>query len=439
MLFKILLLFILIVQEQILLQLYALAFGGVEPYNYVWSDVLGQTTQLIDDLVAGIYTVTVLDDRGCSASDTRNIDSVTNSMDATTSVTNVSCFGLFDGSTLVDNVTWLIPINNNPITDPTDPPYIFNWTGPNGYTASQNQINFLYCRNYGVTITDSNNCSITIYTNVQEPDQLEYTLYDITGSTCYGACNGSISVYVEGGTSPYSWDGDQIGNFPFTNPVSLINDSMIVDLCADDYEIYVTDDNDCIGTVLWGGVWQATIDSGVVVTIDPPNVTQLQASCFNSNDGHANVIFPINPDFTYTWETLGGVIVDTGAYTSILGGGDYNLVAHYSDSANFGQVYSGCDASVMFNMPSSPEIFDNETIVPISCYGDSDGSITLNVSGGTGSFTYQWDTTVSVPNGSTNSFITGLQEGTYTVTITDNSGCTETFEYDMLEPDINYK
>ena len=46
------------------------------------------------------------------------------------------------------------------------------------------------------------------------------------------ACNGSISVYVEGGTSPYSWDGDQIGNFPFTNPVSLINDSMIVDLCA---------------------------------------------------------------------------------------------------------------------------------------------------------------------------------------------------------------
>ena len=177
--------------------------------------------------------------------------------------------------------------------------------------------------NYGVTITDSNNCSITIYTNVQEPDQLEYTLYNVTGSTCYGACNGSISVNVEGGTSPYYWDGDQLGNFPFTNSVSLISDSMILDLCADDYDIYVTDDNDCVGTVLWGGVWQATIDSGIVVTIDPPNVTQA-ATCFNSNDGHANVIFPINTDFTYTWETLGGVIVDTGAYTTILGGGDYN-------------------------------------------------------------------------------------------------------------------
>ena len=44
-------------------------------------------------------------------------------MDALTSVTNVSCFGLFDGSTLVDNVTEH-PSNNNPITDPTDPIYI---------------------------------------------------------------------------------------------------------------------------------------------------------------------------------------------------------------------------------------------------------------------------------------------------------------------------
>ena len=134
--------------------------------------------------MAGIYTVTVLDDRGCSASDTRNIDSVTNSMDATTSVTNVSCFGLFDGSTFVDNVIETVPINNNPLTDP-NPPYVFNWTGPNGYNKScPNQ--FPSIGNYGVTITDSNNCSITIYTNVQEPDQLEYTLYNVTGSTCYG-------------------------------------------------------------------------------------------------------------------------------------------------------------------------------------------------------------------------------------------------------------
>jgi len=402
--------------------LLSIAFGGIEPYSYVWSDLNGQTTPMADDLMAGIYTVTVLDDRGCSASDTRNIDSVTNTMDATTSITDVSCFDLFDGSTYVDNVWGAVA------------PYTYTWTYPDGTTVTQNQINFLYAGNYGVTITDSNNCTVTIHSNVQEPDQLEYTLFDVVGSTCYGSCNGSISVDVQGGTSPYSWDGDQLGNFAFTNPIPLINDSLILDLCTGDYDIYVTDVNDCIGTVIWGGVWEATIDSGVVVSILSPNVTQ-PATCYNSTDGHANVVFPINYNYTYTWETLGGVVVDTGAYTTILTGGDYNLVAHYSDSANFGQVYTGCDASVQFNMPSAPQILANENITPISCYGDSDGAITLNVSGGTGGYTYQWDTTVSVPNGSTNSFVTGLQEGTYTVTIMDDMGCTETIEFDMIEPD----
>ena len=413
--------------------LYSIASGGIEPYNYVWSDPLGQTTQWADDLMAGTYTVVVLDDNGCSASDTRVIDSVTNSMDASTAVTNISCFGLFDGSTLVDNVWGAVPLTN---TGNLAVDYDYSWTGPNGYTASQQQINFLYAGNYGVTITDSNNCSITIYTDVQEPDLLSYTLYDITGETCYGSCNGSISVDVNGGTSPYYWDGDMLGNSPFTNPISLVNDSLILDLCNGDYDIYVTDENDCIGTVVWGGVWQATIDSGFVVSVSAPNITQ-SPSCYNSNDGHANVFWwDQNPLFTYTWETLNGDVVDIGTHTTILSGGDYNLVAHYADSANFGQVYTACDATVQFNMPSPSQILANESIVTIACYGDANGSISLVPSGGSGSnYTYQWDTTTSVPNGSTNSSINGLQEATYTVTITDGDGCTETIDYPLIEPD----
>ena len=404
--------------------LYAIAQGGIEPYNYVWSDVLGQTTQWADDLLAGIYIVTVLDDRGCSASDTRNIDSVTNTMDASTSVTDVTCFNLFDGSTYVDNVWGSVA------------PYTYSWTYPNGSIVTQNQINFLYAGNYGVTITDSNNCSVTVYSNVQEPDQLEYTLFDVVDATCYGACNGSISVDVEGGTAPYSWDGDQLGNFAFTNPIPLINDSLILDLCTDDYEIYVTDVNDCIGTVLWGGIWQATIDSGVVVTIPAPNVSQ-SASCYNSADGHATVIFPINYNYTYTWETLSGVVVDTGINTTILTGGDYNLVAHYSDSANFGQVYTGCDATIQFNMPSPAQINPNAVIDPINCYEDKNGIINISATNGGdgGPYTYQWDTTTSLPTGSNSDIVSGLEEGTYTVTITDGMGCTETIEFDMVEPD----
>ena len=408
-------------------ELCAIAFGGIPNYTYVWNDILGQTTPCAHDLAAGIYEILVIDERGCIASDITDIDSVTNSMDASTAVTNVSCFGLFDGSTYVDNVWGAVA------------PYTYSWTGPNGYTANQNQINFLYYGNYGVTITDSNNCSITIYTDVIQPDQLEYTLYDVIGATCFGACNGSISVDVQGGTAPYSYDGDQLGNFAFTNPVSLVNDSLILDLCAGDYDIYITDDNDCIGTVLWSGAWQATIDSGVVVDVVGVNVTQ-PATCYNTNDGHANVMFPVNPMFTYTWETVGGTLVDTGAFTTILSGGNYNLVAHYSDSANFGQVYTGCDATVPFVMTSPAQILPNEVITPISCYGNTtanglaDGIITLNVTGGSGVYTYEWDITTSTPSGPTTSVISNLQEGTYTVTITDDMGCEETYEFDMVEP-----
>ena len=142
-----------------------------------------------------------------------------------------------------------------------------------------------------------------------------------------------------------------------------------------------------------------------------------------------------NPLFTYTWETLAGVIVDTGTHTTVLTGGDYNVVAHYADSASFGQVYTGCDYTFTFNMPSPSQILANEVIVPIACYGDANGSITLNTTGGSGSYVYQWDTPTSTPTGPTSSAISNLQEDTYTVTITDGSGCTETIDFEMIEPD----
>ena len=67
--------------------------------------------------------------------------------------------------------------------------------------------------------------------------------------------------------------------------------------------------------------------------------------------------------------TLNGNVVDTGTHTTILSGGDYNLVAHYSDSANFGMVYTGCDYTVQFNMPSPNQILANAVISPISGFG----------------------------------------------------------------------
>ena len=72
----------------------------------------------------------------------------------------------------------------------------------------------------------------------------------------------------------------------------------------------------------------------------------------------------------------------------------------------------------------------------VKCYGTSDGSLELTVSGGTPVFTYSWEHSESgtTYNGSN---IVGLSGGTYYVTVQDANGCIEDgWSYDVYEPDM---
>ena len=164
-------------------------------------------------------------------------------------------------------------------------------------------------------------------------------------------------------------------------------------------------------------------------------MTTNPASCFNSNDGAANVQ-GANPLFSYTWETTSGVVIASGISYNNFYPGDYLLVAHYYDSLNSGLVYSGCDVSAAFTISSPSEIQTNATNpVAVSCYGDTDGEINLQIVGGTGFYTVQWDTTTSLPNGSNATLIDNLQPGTYTANIVDSDGCMITNDFVIGEPD----
>ena len=130
-----------------------------------------------------------MDDRNCIATTSFDLDSITNSMTSagvSTSQNDVTCFGLYDGSITINLVTGGVP------------GYSYQWTGPSGYTSTDSSISSLYSGSYACVITDTNGCAVTINTELNQPDQLEYNTYNVADVSCFGACNGQIWVDVEG-------------------------------------------------------------------------------------------------------------------------------------------------------------------------------------------------------------------------------------------------
>jgi len=423
-------------------QLCAEASGGTPNYQYVWNDVLHQTTPCAYDLQNDQYIIVVMDERNCIATASFNLDSITNSMNEDSvviDITPVTCFGIYNGELNVSSV----PGGLGGVG-----PYSYSWSGPGTYTGVGANITALYFGDYSVLITDDNGCAMTVGEHLPQPDELEYTIHTVIYETCYGAGNGEFWMYVEGGTGNYYYDYDEIGNFnvppspnPFATPILIVNDSLITDLSFGVHSIYITDDNGCEGAVIWGGVWQDNVAADL--TIPTPDLTFDATSCFNTNDGSAFVNDP-DPLYTYTWEVdnagiSSGVDITNGANVSWsnFAPGDYWLVAHYADSASFGIPYYGCDAETPFTILPGNFIDDGgvSNISHVSCFGYDDGGIALNVTGTSPTFTMQWDTTYSHPQGSTSDLLLNLIAGTYTVVITDADGCSLTTAYEVTQPE----
>ena len=112
------------------------------------------------------------------------------------------------------------------------------------------------------------------------------------------------------------------------------------------HSIYITDDNNCEGAVTFGtGSQGFQREINALLTIPDPVFTTSSTTCYNTNDGTAQVLDP-DPLFTYTWENddsgnPSGLDISNGAgtYFGAFSSGDYWLVTHYADSASFGIPY----------------------------------------------------------------------------------------------------
>jgi gliding motility-associated-like protein len=424
--------------------LVAEAYGGTPfsagaPYSYSWDNTV-QLTDSVVGLHAGIYTVTVFDDRACTASATFDLDSITNTFiddSVDVIVANVSCYALYDGL-----------ININGISGSDYPPYNYTWTGPLPFISSNSAlVDGLYEGNYAVTIVDSLGCTMLVNVDIYQPDKLEFGVTYTVNESCVGvtgsACNGSIILNINGGTSPYFYDNSFSGAFPIlvNNQVLVVNDTLMSGFCNGTYIIDVTDVNGCQGYVDFGASFTATVGSDVQVVNPGVNPLLPTTSCFNTADGVAGVFGGADPIFNYTWESD-----DSGAPSGLVLGantpynnflvGNYWLVAHYADSLSFGINYAVCDVPYNFSVAPGNMINFGAVVTNPTCYGDSNGSINLNLSSSTAPpFTFLWDTLTSIPV--TNyAFEDQLQlgPGIYTVSITDDDGCVLVESFLVNEP-----
>jgi hypothetical protein len=334
--------------------------GGTSPFNYVWSN--GATTSNISGLFAGSYSLTVTDVNGCLAF-------------ANTFINNV-----FPTIVSLSTVDETCSASNGQISSEISggsTPYTYTWSNGNNTSA----ISGISAGAYTLTVVDNAGCLAFETATIQ--NFAEPTISTSSIDAACGQANGEVSVtIVSGGTTPFSYLWSNGG----TSPIEK-------NLTANTYQVIVFDANGC-----------SVSATAVVNNISGPtaDVTTTLSSC-NVNDGTATAIVSAGTSpYTYSWSFGGG-----GQTAGGLGAGSYSVTI--SDNNNCIAV-----RNFTISLSSSPSI--TVTATDENC-DLSNGTAAVTISGGTSPYGVLWS------NGATSSTLSGLSADTYSVTATDNKGC----------------
>ena len=364
------------------------AGGGTPGYTYNWNNGAG-TGAIANNLCPNTYSVTVTDLNGCTVVDQIQITEPT-VLAASTSFTNVSCFGACDGTASVS-------------VSGGSGPYTYLWNNPTFSTTSS--VTGLCAGAYTCTITDNNGCQIIENFNITEPNNMSLVA-NITDANCSQA-NGEICVNVVGGIAPYTYQWSD----PNTTTTSCL--SNVVSGC---YNITIIDANGCI------------LDSLICINdLTGPTVAGINSNdvtCFGDMDGM--VEFTVNGGTgisNYELFDANNVSVSVNQLlTNNLDGGCYTLVA--TDQM-------GCTGSDVICISEPNQLFAAVTSsTDVDCNLAATGAATVSVSGGLPGYVYNWNGG-AFPNAAVNS---GFTAGNYTVTVTDQNNCATTASVIIDQP-----
>jgi gliding motility-associated-like protein len=285
--------------------------------------------------------------------------------------TNINCFGNSTGS-ITTNVSGGTPT------------YTYTW---NPATASGAAPTGLASGTYYLTISDNNSCNVYDTIVLTQPTAALTVTTSHTDVKCHGGSDGTVSSTISGGTPPYTYLG---------NPIPA-GTTTIPSLAAGTYAGNIVDNKSCFVAV------SETVTEPAVQSL---SLTSTNNVCFGGATATATANF-VNATgvVSYNWNP-GGVLppARTG-----LTSGTYAVTATDANS---------CTVSGTTTITEPTAIVHPYTSTNINCFGNSTGSITTNVSGGTPTYTYTWN-----PATASGAAPTGLASGTYYLTISDNNSC----------------
>ncbi len=385
--------------------------GGAPSYTYSWSN--SDSSQNLEGVGAGNYTVTVTDANGCSVSGNITLaqpSAITTSLSSPTNSFgfNISC----------DSTNGEIDLNVSGGVSG----FRYNW---NNGKLTQNIYN-LDVGSYSVTVKDSNDCAVTDTITITAPPKLAGVNDSVVkysnnkNMSCYGCHDGIIVAQPIGGTTPYSYLWSTGATTQTVTGLYPSIDALTT------YSFIVTDAGGCIKTLSDISLSNAPPPPAMQLTATKSNFNGFNISCHGNSDGSIDLsVVDGTPPYTYMWSNAA-----TTQDISGLSGGTYQV--NVTDSFGFK------DSLKIYLL--EPNILTStltpvlHSVYAISCYGGNDGKVSAKGSGGAAvaatinPYTYLWS------DSSTSATLEGVIAGTYHVTISDINNCTVTDSIILTQP-----
>jgi hypothetical protein len=434
------------------------ATGGIPPYSYAIGYDYYNSMNVFSGLSVGKHIISVRDS-SYQRLDSEVTISEPGTLNATTTFTNVSCYEGNNGSITITATGG-------------NPPYTYSKDG-NNY-AGNNILNNLVTGTYTTYVKDANGSVVSNVSTITQPYPLS-----ISSSTASLTCGNerSITITATGGEAPYTYSKDGI-NYDSYNTFSNLESGI--------YTMYAKDRNGCVTTelipqnlpasfyivpsvtnvscngnkdgsitlsVIGGsgsykyqmsgdvlksdnkysglaaGTYTITATDTILGCATSTNITITEPAVLNTTTIISNITCSNNGSITIA--ATGG----QAPYTYSKDGIAYNSIKTFLNLVPgtytlYAKDNNGCISTNSTTLVQPTPLVINATYTSVRCKGNSDGSITLNTTGGSGSYTYSIN---GITTQNSNVF-TGLAAGTYTIIVTDSNSCTASITTTIIEP-----